>query len=53
MTFTMKKVMTMTMTMKIAMSAIFSARMVGKKVYILKFNVESTGTIGTIGTIMG
>ena len=37
----MKKVMTMTMTMKIAMSAIFSARMVGKKVNILKFSVES------------
>ena len=37
----MKKVMTMTMTMKIAISAILSARMVGKKVNILKFSVES------------
>ena len=33
--------MTMTITMKIAISAILSVRVVGKKVTILKFSVES------------
>ena len=33
--------MTMTMTMTIAISAILSAKTVGKKVNILKFSVES------------
>ena len=41
MTMTKVMILVMTMTMKIAKSAILSAKMVGKKVNILKFSLES------------